>query len=573
VLAKWLVSIGLSILEKNHDGLNAIEVAQVHHHNELAQWLSEEGLRYFDDRIKACVLPQLKTAVHKGRKALSQCLMSDILSAMEKHVTDIDSRVLLYAAGIGDIKAVRYLSTNHNVNINYQDSQSGMSAMHYAILNESKEVIEYLISNHADIGLCDANNLTSYEYAKHHCRSQEFCDWLKNYCKLLNITIASESDNTGQEIASLPSTAHDIPVLGEGSPSEMALCSACIEGNESELRSILAESQSLETDVNYVDKASQYSVLQLAAMHGWTEIIRVLLSSGANVNYASSRDGNTALHITCDRNFIDASMQLIRSGGNLSANNINGDTPLHLLCYKHHAQLMSTIIDLPRSVLRHLNLSVTNNRNENLIHATLKYNCSSDEDSNLELVKILIKQKLDLNQQDCEGRTALHYCCLLHNSKSILTLLVNSHNVNCNISDINGDTPLLLASSTPSDSSIDLCNILLEKGKASVHATNQNGDSALHCACRNGNDALAKLLVRHGSDPNSVNQKHNISAVKIALEAGREDLVQWMLMWILGAQMGKSIEDILIDANEDFKPSHVESNSQEILHSDTHITI
>lgn len=43
------------------------------------------------------------------------------------------------------------------VNVNYQEGQNGYSALHYAVLNDDKKMINLLIKNYVDVKVQDVN--------------------------------------------------------------------------------------------------------------------------------------------------------------------------------------------------------------------------------------------------------------------------------------------------------------------------------------------------------------------------------------------------------------------------------
>jgi ankyrin repeat protein len=75
-----------------------------------------------------------------------------------------------------------------------------------------------------------------------------------------------------------------------------------------------------------------------------------------------------------------------------------------------------------------------------------RYNGSKvdkDENDDCDLAKIIIDNGADLNTQDRNGNTALHYCVYYRNYK-LMELLVKE-GANINIQDNNGNTPLQLS--------------------------------------------------------------------------------------------------------------------------------
>ncbi len=109
---------------------------------------------------------------------------------------------------------------------------------------------------------------------------------------------------------------------------------------------------------------------------------------------------------------------------------------------------------------------------------------------NQPLVRTLLAQKLDPNQPQGDGMTALHWAAF-HDD-------------------------------------LDLAKLLLSSG-ADIKAETRNGKvTPLFMACTNGNPAMIDAIVRAGADPNSVNA-NGTTALMIASAAGNPEAVKVLL--------------------------------------------
>ena len=96
--------------------------------------------------------------------------------------------------------------------------------------------------------------------------------------------------------------------------------------------------------------------------------------------------------------------------------------------------------------------------------------------------------------------TALHLACKLEDSKKrlvIIYLLLCNHgsNINVNLKDANGDTPLHIACKKGNFDIVDLfCHYAKDKDGIDIKTRNKYGQTPLHLACENGNIDIVRLL-------------------------------------------------------------------------------
>ncbi|KAJ5073509.1 ankyrin repeat-containing protein [Anaeramoeba ignava] len=115
------------------------------------------------------------------------------------------------------------------------------------------------------------------------------------------------------------------------------------------------------------------------------------------------------------------------------------------------------------------------------------------EDKNIEEIE---KFEGDINFQDLEGKTALHLSCLSNNIE--ITKILLSKKAEVNLFDRNQETPLNNALKQPT--SFELIELLIENG-ADVNLKDKFDQTALHNALINSSDTqIIKLLIAKGSD-------------------------------------------------------------------------
>ena len=113
-----------------------------------------------------------------------------------------------------------------------------------------------------------------------------------------------------------------------------------------------------------------------------------------------------------------------------------------------------------------------------------------------QMVKILLKTGIDINQQDLGGWTALHWAA--RNGYQVVVELLLAHGADPNLADNSGWTALHRAALHGHQAVVES---LLAHG-ADIDLTDNDGATALHRAARNGYQAVVELLLAHGADPN-----------------------------------------------------------------------
>jgi len=158
----------------------------------------------------------------------------------------------------------------------------------------------------------------------------------------------------------------------------------------------------------------------------------------------------------------------------------------------------------------------------------------------IEKIKALLSQGVDVNARDSLGRTALHCTCEKFDtppSEKIARLLIGQ-GADVNARDKSGNTPLHLAA-REWDIDEDLLDLLIAKG-ADVNARNDDGQTPLHLAApanldvptaereRRNKVVAASFLVSKGAQINA-RDKNGCTPLYVACGNGRRDVVEFLL--------------------------------------------
>ena len=250
------------------------------------------------------------------------------------------------------------------------------------------------------------------------------------------------------------------------------------------------------------------------------EIIRLLLSYGANVNSVRSSDGKTPLlasrnHLLLDHgadcNIADADgntilhsiaqdytveekalRKSIGAGADFTVPNLDGNTPLHLLIHCIDDELLKLCLDHGG------NLESRNNQGHTVLLESL-----SCKESNLldRKFQSLVEAGADLHAVDYEGRTVLHLLCSTRNQSlegmtDAIKYMVGK-GVNPQRSDHGGNTVFheIAKSWLPSYNAeqVKIMDLLIDLG-ISPTARNNRGELPLHIASRVCPDSHGDVL-------------------------------------------------------------------------------
>jgi ankyrin repeat protein len=215
------------------------------------------------------------------------------------------------------------------------------------------------------------------------------------------------------------------------------------------------------------------------------DAIRRLVEAGANVNCRTSR-GAPLLWLAPSMECLQLLVQL---GADVNAR--------HRMS---HTLLDSEATSVPADINR-IRFLLENGADPNLRDD--RGSCPLIEaamSKNYEVVDLLLEMGADINAQENNGKTALHYS--LFGSPLSAKQLID-RGANLELCEQDGDTPLILAVKVPEMSDIDLVGALLERG-ANPNATGRPDKiRPVHVAAYLGHTELVRKLVSFGADINA----------------------------------------------------------------------
>ena len=138
-------------------------------------------------------------------------------------------------------------------------------------------------------------------------------------------------------------------------------------------------------------------------------------------------------------------------------------------------------------------LQLTNKEKEDLLHLAC-------ENSQISLIKTLLKCNVNINSMNAEGLSPLHLAAIKGDIE-VTKLLINE-GADIELKDSkHGSTPLLYACQNGRTKTVQT---LLENG-ADINAKSSNGTRAIHFAAQSGKTVIIQLLLQKGLDINCKN--------------------------------------------------------------------
>jgi ankyrin repeat protein len=216
------------------------------------------------------------------------------------------------------------------------------------------------------------------------------------------------------------------------------------------------------SDVNAVD-ADGRAPLHYACAEGHLEVARELLKRGAKIE-AKTKNGWTALHAASFRGHAALVRLLLNEGAQIEVKDDEGCTPLY--CASQEGELEAVRLLLERGAVadaRAIDGSTA-----------LMFSC---EKGHAAVVRELLQRGADANAHNNVGATALHFASY-HGRAEAMRELLKRHDVNINVQDEHGTTPLMDACK---EGNLMTATILIGAG-ADLALLDNNGKSALRFA-------------------------------------------------------------------------------------------
>ena len=322
-------------------------------------------------------------------------------------------------------------------------------------------------------------------------------------------------------------------VLRGSNEALRAVVEAAREGHQGIVEQLLAAGLDVDLEVD------GYTPLQVACMHGRKDVAEYLLTSGADVDKATKSMQKTPLFLASWRGKREMVELLLGAGAEVDKTEEDGRTPLMAASVEGHREVVKLLLDARAEVDKaddrgHTPLmaaSVEGHREvvklllgagAEVDKAEVQDGCTSlmvaSIEGHREVVKLLLGGGAEVDKADNAGATPL-FCAGLNEHPEVVQLLLDSGaDMDRAVNRYPGATRLLWASRV---GLLDMARSLLEAGAAVNSQDDNDWETPLHWAARNGNNcsAVAEMLLASGAEVDK-ESRTGFTPLSIAAENG-----------------------------------------------------
>ncbi|KIE04702.1 hypothetical protein NF27_GI00070, partial [Candidatus Jidaibacter acanthamoeba] len=423
----------------------------------------------------------------------------------------------LYVSGKNNLAK---LFLENGFSINYKDKE-GKSLLHFAAVKNDIDMAQYLISKGVIPDITDQQRATPLMLAA-----------ASGSIKILESLVSQGANIDAVDIYQDSALHYAIKAKQSDSALFLANLSQNIidKNRNGHTPLMLAAISGLNPIVQFLGfkmaKINQFDVkglnaLHLAAIYGNTEIIKLLVDIGMDIDCETqytkkNKLKNTALHLAASHGRVQAFTVLIELGASITKEDIRGWSAIQYAVKSNDKEITNLVTQLS-------SFYMSSEQPKLLLAAALG--------NNVIAVKQLLNNRCPINSLDKFGGNALHYAAYT-NAHNVAALLMEL-GINLKATAGNGNTPL---HESALNGSINVLKLLCEQ-QIELDAKNQEGKTALHLACEQGQYTAVVQLILAGADLYITDNK--------GMTPGQLTLLKWHekvidLLLILGDQSLKS---------------------------------
>ncbi|XDV41830.1 hypothetical protein PO909_010630 [Leuciscus waleckii] len=359
-------------------------------------------------------------------------LLQELIKGLDVNSSRSSSDTLLHLAAEYGKEAVVYFLLRQGAKLNLKDTE-GRTALHRASGRGHTAVALALVKAGADI----------------HAKKKS----LKNQTTVLHMKTAAV-------------------LLKAGAQVDSVIVDAAFELNRKSLLSLFLRYVQMSMSQNEMNSA-----LFKAVRRNLDGVVAALIDHGADMN-SLTQDGLTPLHLASQSGHSEVVAQLLEAKADLCIRDKQGRTALHWAA----AQGEVGVIQLLLAAGADPNASEKEKKTP--LHLAAMQ-------GHTKAVSVLLAGKAKVGAKDMDGCSPLHYAARSGKERAAGVLLVSGKNMNVDDRNVWRRTPLHLAAEHGHEL---LVGLLLENG-AKINSLDNNKDTPLHCACRDGHLETVQRLI------------------------------------------------------------------------------
>ena len=278
------------------------------------------------------------------------------------------------------------------------------------------------------------------------------------------------------------------------------------------------------------------SVMHLAACLGLTKIMFERLENGSEPD-VKDWCGATPVFWAAYRGHEDVFRLLMtREDVNPNIRGRYGQTPLMVAVEKQHIAIVQRLL-----AYEYIEMDAKDDWHLSALIYAIIYAIQLHQDG-MQILKLLLTcDNIDVNLKDEDGQTPLMWAGMFANELGIRLLLAH-RDIQVNERDKRDRTALHVAANRGYTEAMQL---LLAHGDIQANIRDENGQTALHLAARRGNEEAMQLLLAHGDIQVNIRDYKGSTALHVAVG-------QWELQWDFKAvQLLLARDDLEVNATDD----------------------
>ena len=232
-----------------------------------------------------------------------------------------------------------------------------------------------------------------------------------------------------------------------------------------------------KADVNVFDN-EKFTPLHRMTIVGNVDMVKLLIKKGADVDVADGRWGSSPLLFAAQKGKIEIVKILLTAGANINFKNNYELDATHFASKEGHYEIVKLLIKFGISL------------NPKQIH----YASAEDQ---IEIIELLLDHGADINSKTQNDHNCLHYA--VYNNRYAAAKFLISRGADINAKGKSKQTPLHYAASR---GQIEIVMLLLENG-ANTNSLDEVDETPLHNFIlhnKNFNIEIIKVLLDHGAD-------------------------------------------------------------------------